>query len=332
MKFRPKTPPEAIPFQRGKRPARPAVRETSFHRMDFARRLVRPGGGRDRCASARLGAGNVAGAFWARCPAFASDGAGTDAVLAETRSTLRRLLLSPPSRFWKTPAPSRLRTGRARSPARRRGRFAGNGSRRSGRALRTRFCGRLFGRFVHRPTGQPRPPARVETEAPAQHLRLHLFLFGRRRAGRGGNGQRRFIAPVPRAGRGKFSAQRTRPEERGHRFIADDVLAVLPRLARRGEKFDAIILDPPTFSRNQAGAAFQVQRDFGRLVALALEVAAPGAKILLSVNHSAMRVADLEWAARAALKMAGRGGRFHARRAARRFSSRPGREDGVAGM
>jgi 23S rRNA (cytosine1962-C5)-methyltransferase len=96
----------------------------------------------------------------------------------------------------------------------------------------------------------------------------------------------------------------------GHRFIADDVLAVLPRLARRGEKFDAIVLDPPTFSRNQAGAAFQVQRDFGKLVALALEVAAPGAKILLSVNHSEMRVADLEWAARHALKLAGFAGRF----------------------
>jgi 23S rRNA (cytosine1962-C5)-methyltransferase len=96
----------------------------------------------------------------------------------------------------------------------------------------------------------------------------------------------------------------------GHRFIADDVLGVLPRLARRGEKFDAIVLDPPTFSRNQAGAAFQVQRDFEKLVALALDVAAPGAKILLSVNHSAMRVADLEWAARHALKLAGRNGSF----------------------
>jgi 23S rRNA (cytosine1962-C5)-methyltransferase len=98
----------------------------------------------------------------------------------------------------------------------------------------------------------------------------------------------------------------------GHRFIADDVLATLPRLARRGEKFDAIILDPPTFSRNHAGAAFQVQRDFGQLVLLALEVAAPGAKILLSVNHSAMRVADLEQSARAALRVHKRSGRFHA--------------------
>jgi 23S rRNA (cytosine1962-C5)-methyltransferase len=100
--------------------------------------------------------------------------------------------------------------------------------------------------------------------------------------------------------------------KKGHRFIADDVLGVLPRLARRGETFDAIILDPPTFSRNQEGEAFQVQRDFGRLVSLALEVAAVGARILLSVNHSAMRVADLEWSARAALKLAGRGGRFSA--------------------
>src|SRR5439155_16582747 len=32
-----------------------------------------------------------------------------------------------------------------------------------------------------------------------------------------------------------------------HRFITDDVQSVLPRLSRRGEKFDAIILDPPTF-------------------------------------------------------------------------------------
>jgi len=98
--------------------------------------------------------------------------------------------------------------------------------------------------------------------------------------------------------------------KQGHRFIADDVLGVLPRLARRGDKFDVIILDPPTFSRNQEGAAFQVQKDFDRLVTLALDVAAPGANLLLSVNHSAMRVADLERSARSALKIAGRSGRF----------------------
>jgi len=111
--------------------------------------------------------------------------------------------------------------------------------------------------------------------------------------------------------RGEENFQRNGIDSKsGHRFIADDVLAVLPRLARRGEKFDVVIVDPPTFSRNQSGEAFQVQRDFGQLVMLALEVSVPGAKILLSVNHSEMRVADLERAARGALKMLGRAGRF----------------------
>jgi 23S rRNA (cytosine1962-C5)-methyltransferase len=110
-------------------------------------------------------------------------------------------------------------------------------------------------------------------------------------------------------GEENFSRNGLEPKS-GHRFIADDVLAVLPRLARRGEKFDAIVLDPPTFSRNHSGAPFQVQRDFERLVFLALEVAAPEAKILLSVNHSEMRVADLERAARSALRLHRRTGRF----------------------
>src|SRR5262249_20095902 len=57
------------------------------------------------------------------------------------------------------------------------------------------------------------------------------------------------------------------------RFIADDVFAVLPRLARRGEKFDAIILDPPTFSRSHEGKAFQVERDFEKLLLGAVELA-----------------------------------------------------------
>jgi 23S rRNA (cytosine1962-C5)-methyltransferase len=113
--------------------------------------------------------------------------------------------------------------------------------------------------------------------------------------------------------RGEENFQRNRLDPRaGHQFIADDVLAVLPRLERRGEKFDAIILDPPTFSRNQSGAAFQVQRDFERLVALALDVAAPRARLLLSVNHSGMRVTDLELAARQAMKLAGMQGSFEA--------------------
>ncbi len=53
----------------------------------------------------------------------------------------------------------------------------------------------------------------------------------------------------------------------GHGFIADDVRPVLRRMARRSEKFDMIILDPPTFSRIKGGPAFHVEKDFEELIA-----------------------------------------------------------------
>jgi 23S rRNA (cytosine1962-C5)-methyltransferase len=70
----------------------------------------------------------------------------------------------------------------------------------------------------------------------------------------------------------------------GHRFIADDALDVLPRLARRGEKFDWIILDPPTFSRGRGGRVWRAEKDYGRLIELTSPCAVPGAMILLSTN------------------------------------------------
>src|SRR5438874_10197156 len=96
-----------------------------------------------------------------------------------------------------------------------------------------------------------------------------------------------------------------------HRFLADDVMAVLPRLARRGEKFDAIILDPPTFSRSHRGKAFQVEQDFETLLLAALEVAERNARILLSTNCSTLREPALEVMGRFCLKATRRAGDFH---------------------
>ncbi len=96
-----------------------------------------------------------------------------------------------------------------------------------------------------------------------------------------------------------------------HRFLADDVLEVLPRLERRGERFDFLILDPPTFSRGRGGARFQVERDFEALLTAALAVAAPGAAVLLSTNCTRLSRHSLEGAARHSLKMHRRAGTFH---------------------
>jgi 23S rRNA (cytosine1962-C5)-methyltransferase len=96
-----------------------------------------------------------------------------------------------------------------------------------------------------------------------------------------------------------------------HRFIADDVMGVLPRLARKGEKFDVIILDPPTFSRAPGGKTFQVENDFEKLLVNAFEVAERDSHILLSTNCSTLREHALEVMARYGLKAARRAAAFH---------------------
>src|SRR3954467_15593353 len=110
-------------------------------------------------------------------------------------------------------------------------------------------------------------------------------------------------------GRENFSLNSVSTAE--HRFMADDVMSVLPRLARRGEKFDVIILDPPTFSRSHRGKAFQVENDFERLLLAALEVAEREARILLSTNCSTLGERALEVMGRFCLKAARRAGDFH---------------------
>jgi 23S rRNA (cytosine1962-C5)-methyltransferase len=96
-----------------------------------------------------------------------------------------------------------------------------------------------------------------------------------------------------------------------HRFITDDVRSVLPRLARRGEKFDTIILDPPTFSRSPKGKMFQVQYDFKSLLIGGLAVAERDAHVLISTNCSALSERALEVMARYCLKETRRSAAFH---------------------
>jgi 23S rRNA (cytosine1962-C5)-methyltransferase len=97
----------------------------------------------------------------------------------------------------------------------------------------------------------------------------------------------------------------------GHGFIADDVMTVLPRLARKGEKFDVIILDPPTFSRSPGGKTFHVENDFETLLVNSLELAERSSHVLVSTNCSTFREHALEVVARYGLKAARRAGTLH---------------------
>jgi 23S rRNA (cytosine1962-C5)-methyltransferase len=78
----------------------------------------------------------------------------------------------------------------------------------------------------------------------------------------------------------------------GHRFLADDATKVVPRLAKRGETFDLIVLDPPTFGR-ATGRVFRIEKDLPSMVRGCFALLAPGGCLLVSCNYGAWSVGNL---------------------------------------
>lgn len=69
-----------------------------------------------------------------------------------------------------------------------------------------------------------------------------------------------------------------------HHFCKGDTFHWLRRFQKQGRTFNGIILDPPTFSRDQHGKVFSVEKNYGDLFALALACLAPGGWLLCSTN------------------------------------------------
>lgn len=69
-----------------------------------------------------------------------------------------------------------------------------------------------------------------------------------------------------------------------HYWCKGDTFHWLDRFARQGRKFDGIILDPPTFSRDAKGKVFRVEKDYGRLVSMAVACLAEGGWLLATTN------------------------------------------------
>jgi 23S rRNA (cytosine1962-C5)-methyltransferase len=111
--------------------------------------------------------------------------------------------------------------------------------------------------------------------------------------------------------RGKHNFALNQLPEAPHRFVADDTLDLLPKLGHRGEKFDVIILDPPTFSRGNNGRLWQVEQHFEDVILAALDAAAPKCAILLSTNCSKITPALLEQRSRACAKVRRKTADYH---------------------
>jgi len=79
-----------------------------------------------------------------------------------------------------------------------------------------------------------------------------------------------------------------------HHFCKGDTFHWLRRFAKQGRRFDGVVLDPPTFSRDDIGRVFRVERDFGDLAALAAKVLAPGGWLLCCTNFRRMTPGEFE--------------------------------------
>jgi 23S rRNA (cytosine1962-C5)-methyltransferase len=67
-------------------------------------------------------------------------------------------------------------------------------------------------------------------------------------------------------------------------FVKGDVFDWLKRFGKRGQKFDVVILDPPSYSTTHE-TRFSVERDTARLVALAAPVVQPGGDLIACTNY-----------------------------------------------
>jgi 23S rRNA (cytosine1962-C5)-methyltransferase len=70
-------------------------------------------------------------------------------------------------------------------------------------------------------------------------------------------------------------------------FVAGDVFDWLARFAKRGRRFDIVILDPPSYSTTRE-TRFAVERDLPALIALAARVVQPGGVLVACANHHQM--------------------------------------------
>lgn len=85
-------------------------------------------------------------------------------------------------------------------------------------------------------------------------------------------------------GRANFALNGLAADDGRHRFVADDAGKVVTRLRRRGEVFDTIILDPPTFGRS-SGQTFRLERDLPELLVGSYEILSRGGHLLVSCNY-----------------------------------------------
>lgn len=69
-----------------------------------------------------------------------------------------------------------------------------------------------------------------------------------------------------------------------HAFVTDDTFGHLAKVKHKKERFDVVVLDPPSYSTTKSGR-FVADTDYVELAAQAASVVAPGGRLLACTNH-----------------------------------------------
>ncbi|MDJ0762159.1 MAG: class I SAM-dependent methyltransferase [Myxococcota bacterium] len=82
------------------------------------------------------------------------------------------------------------------------------------------------------------------------------------------------------------NAERSGISGQAVRYIADDALKFVRRESRRGNRYDGIILDPPTFGRGTKGEVWKIERDLHLLCSICRDLLSPNPAFVLLTSHS----------------------------------------------
>lgn len=86
--------------------------------------------------------------------------------------------------------------------------------------------------------------------------------------------------------RGKRNAELSGLKDAPIRWIAEDAMKFVRRELKRGNGYDAIILDPPSYGHGRKGEIWQVEKDLPELLAICAELTADRRRFILLTCHT----------------------------------------------